>query len=123
MKPETGDKVRLKTRSHLGARGIIEALDGEALVVRLDGSGRKIRVNPREVTNYSLAARKAWKTEPNRGVGRPLGLRLCDRVSVTLRIDRELWVQFQKRENQGLIEDRTAVINQWLREKLAELEK
>jgi len=48
---------------------------------------------------------------------------LCDRVSVTLRIDRDLWEQFQKRENQGLIEDRTAVINQWLREKLAELEK
>ena len=52
-------------------------------MVRLDGSGRKICVKPREITNYSLAARKAWKTEPNRGVGRPLGLRLCDRVSVT----------------------------------------
>ena len=38
---------------------------------------------------------------------------------MTLRIDRDLWEQFQKREHQGLIEDRTAVINQWLREKEA----
>ena len=123
MKPETGDKVRLKIRSHFGVRGVIEALGGEALVVRLDGSGRKIRVNPGEVTNYSLAARKAWKTEPHRRVGRPPGMRLCDRVSVTLRIDRDLWEQFQKAQARGAIEDRTAIINEWLREKLADLER
>src|SRR5438445_8170943 len=123
MTPETGDKIRLKTKSHFGARGIIEAFDGEELVVRLDGSGRKIRVHARDVTNYSLAARKAWKTQPNRRVGRPLGMRLCDRVSVTLRIDRDLWEQFQKAQARGAIEDRTAIINEWLREKLADLER
>jgi uncharacterized protein (DUF4415 family) len=50
-------------------------------------------------------------------------MRFCDRVSVTLRIDRDLWEQFQLKESSGLIDDRTATINNWLREKLAELEQ
>jgi hypothetical protein len=42
-------------------------------------------------------------------------------VSVTLRIDRDLWQRFTGLEEIGTIEDRTRVINGWFREKLAEL--
>src|SRR5947209_5750101 len=91
---EPGDKVRLKAVPHVGVRGVVESLDGGKLVLRLDDSGQAVRASPEEVTNYSLAARKAWQTEPHRAVGRHKGTRLCDRVSVTLRIDRDLWARF-----------------------------
>ncbi len=121
MQAETGDKVRLKTGEHRGERALVIAVAGGGLTVRLEGSDREVLVSPEEVTNFSLAARKAWKTEPNRGVGRRKGTRLCDRVSVTLRLDRELWERFVSLEQAGVIAGRTATINCWLREKLAEL--
>ena len=123
MKAETGDKVRLKTGEHRGERGVIEANEGGKLVIRLEESSRVVRMLPADVTNYSLAARKAWVTEPDRAVGRRKGTRLSDRVSVTLRLDRELWERFTGMEEDGVIEDRTAVVNSWFREKLAELQR
>jgi len=123
MRTETGDKVRLKAKSHSGSRGVIEATKDGKLVVRLEDSDRRVFVSPEEVTNLSLAARKAWVSMPDRHVGRPKGMRFCDRISVTLRIDRDLWEQFRSKEATGLIDDRTATINSWLREKLAELEQ
>jgi hypothetical protein len=113
--------VRLKTGAHVGARGLVEAFDGEKVVVRLEGSGTKVRATPEQITNFSLAARKAWETEPDRAVGRRKGTRLCDRVSVTLRLDRDLWEQFLGLEEEGVIENRTALINGLLRDKLAKL--
>jgi uncharacterized protein (DUF4415 family) len=122
LKAEVGDKVRLKTGSHRGERGVIKAIEEGRLSVQLDSSEKIVQSLPEAVTNYSLAARKAWKTEPNRRVGRRKGTRFTDRVSVTLRLDRELWEKFQEKEEAGAIKDRTAVINQWFREKLAELD-
>jgi len=121
LKAKLGDKVRVKSGSHSGERGIIEAIDGRRLSVRLEASGRSVRVKPEAVTNFSLAARKAWVTGPNRAVGRRKGTRLCDRVSVTLRINRDLWERFREMERLGLIEDRTAAVNEWLGEKLDDL--
>ena len=118
-----GDKVRLKAGPHAGERGTIASIDGEKLLIRLDASAETVRVLPDSVTNFSLAARKAWVTDPNRDVGRRKGTKLCDRVSVTLRIDRDLWEQFRQMEEAGLIEDRTAAINGWLREKVSKLAK
>lgn len=123
MRTRPGDKVRLKSNGQPGARGIVERIAGDALVVSIENSGELVRVLPIDVVNFSLAARKAWKSMPDRRVGRPKGTRLCDRVSVTLRIDRALWEQFQSDEESGLIEDRTATINSWLREKLDTLER
>jgi len=120
---EAGDKVRLKAGTHAGARGILGGFDGEKLVVRLEESGLKIRVTPEQITNFSLAARKAWVTEPDRAVGRRKGTKLSDRVSVTLRIDRDLWEHFLGLEEDGVIKDRTGLINGWLREKLARLDR
>ena len=121
MKPAVGDKVRLKDHNGTPVRGVVAAVHNDQLLVRLDASGELIAVAPARVTNFSLAARKAWKHMPHRRVGRPKGARHCDRVSVTLRIDRELWAQFRQDEAEGLIEDRTATINAWLRDMLDQI--
>jgi uncharacterized protein (DUF4415 family) len=80
-----------------------------------------VELKSHEVTNFSLAARKAWQSMPHKRVGRPKGSRVCDRTSVTLRIDRDLWDEFRALESNERIKDRTTVINAMLREKLAEL--
>ncbi len=121
MEPEIGDKVKLKKPNSASARGVVEAVQGDELLVRLDASGEQVAVVSEFVTNFSLAARKAWRNMPHRRVGRPKGARHCDRASVTLRIDRELWEQFKDDEAAGLIQDRTATINAWLRELLDKL--
>ena len=121
MEPEIGDKVKLKSRHDPPARGVVEEVRGDELLVRLEESGERVAVASELVTNFSLAARKAWKNMPHRQVGRPKGTRHCDRVSVTLRIDRALWDQFKQDESAGRIKDRTATINLWLREMLDKL--
>jgi hypothetical protein len=123
MEPEVGDKVKLKAYNSAAPRGVVEAVQGDALLVRLDESGELVTVASARVTNFSLAARKAWKNMPHRRVGRPKGARHCDRVSVTLRIDRELWEQFRQDELEGLIKDRTAIVNTWFREMLDKLKR
>jgi hypothetical protein len=122
VKAEAGDKVRLKSGTHAGSRGVLDTFDEERLVVRLEDSGQKVRVTPEQITNFSLAARKAWVTEPDRAVGRRKGTKLSNRVSVTLRLDRELWEHFLGLEEEGVIENRTALINELLRERLAILD-
>ena len=123
MEPAVGDKVRLKGHNGTPARGVVAAVHNDELLVRLDASGELITVASAHVINFSLAARKAWKNMPHRRVGRPKGARHCDRVSVTLRIDRELWEQFRQDEVEGLIADRTATINAWLRDMLDQLKR
>jgi hypothetical protein len=116
-----GDRVRIKLSAFRGRRGVVRAIVNGMLVVCLENSRKTLRVAEKDVTNFSLAARKAWKTLPTRRVGRPKGLRFCDRVSVTLRIDRQLWEEFQRKESLGVIADRTGTVNRWLREKLRQL--
>lgn len=122
METEVGDKVKLKNHDSSLRRGVVEAVHGMELLVRLDESGEVVAIAAESVTNFSLAARKAWKNMPHRHVGRPKGARHCDRISVTLRIDRELWEQFKQGESKGLIKDRTATINAWFRNMLDKLE-
>jgi hypothetical protein len=123
MEPEVGDKVKLKVHRSAAARGVVEEVRGNELLIRLDESGELVAVASESVTNFSLAARKAWKNMPHRQVGRPKGARHCDRVSVTLRIDRALWEQFKRDESEGRIRDRTATINFWFREMMDKLER
>jgi hypothetical protein len=123
MEPEVGDKVKLKNHNGPPVRGVLEGVHGDKLLVRLHASGELVVVESELVTNFSLAARKAWKNMPHRHVGRPKGARHCDRVSVTLRIDRELWEQFKREEAEGRIRDRTATINFWFHEMLDRLEE
>ena len=119
---EIGDKVKVKAGSQRGVRGLVEAVAEDKIVVRTHGVEESITVSTDEVTNFSLAARKAWLSMPKRQVGRPKGSKFCDRVSVTLRIDRDLWQQFRTKEHSGLIGNRTEAVNRWFREKLAEMD-
>ena len=122
MKTEVGDKIRIKTGVHLGQRGVVTAAGESQVAVRLDATGKIVEVSATDIHNYSRAARKAWESMPDRAVGRPKGTRLCDRVSVTVRIDRIVWERFRAAESCGIISDRTATINHLLRQKLDELE-
>ena len=121
MNTKAGDRVKLKDSAHRGMRGIVERLHRGQLLVRLEDHDGLIELTPRQVTNFSLAARKAWESMPDRRVGRPKGSRVCDRVSVTVRIDRDLWEEFRNMESDGRIEDRTGTINAVLREKVIAL--
>src|SRR5262249_59985646 len=123
VKAKPGDKVRLKVGEHRGERGVIVAVEEGHFDVRLDVSGQTVRVLAEEITNFSLAARKAWVTDPGRAVGRRKGTRLCDRVSVTLRLDRVLWDYFLGLEEEGIIDNPTGLISGWFREKLADLDR
>lgn len=115
-----GDKVRVKPTSTRTStlRGTVSAIDGTYLIIRASEDGSLVRVKPDEITNFSLAARKAWQKMPERQVGRPRGSTVCDRVSVTIRLDRDLWEQFREAESRGYVTDRTNTLNTWVREGL-----
>lgn len=119
MKARPGDSVRLKDADHFGMRGTIKRVARSHLVVELVNANDLVQLTHDEVTNYSLAARKAWTSMPNKRVGRPKGSRVCDRTSVIFRIDRDLWDEFRALESEKLIKNRTILINTILREKLA----
>ena len=121
LRAEKGDKVQLKTPEASGLRGVVIEVCGGGLLVQLEASGKRLNVGQSEVTNFSLAARKAWEKMPDRRVGRPKGSRTSDRVSVTLRINRSLWERFREAERSGVVANRTQTINEWLEEKLGGL--
>src|SRR5262249_15679401 len=104
MPTNVGDRLRIKSD---GRRGVAEKIERGRLVIRLAEESGKLTVSADGVTYYSLAARKAWAKMPDRKVGRPRGSRVCDRLSVTIRVDRPLWEEFRRYEELGRIEDRT----------------
>jgi len=116
------DKVRVKKACKQWAckRGVVECIKRGKLRLRLS-QGLLITVPEGDVTNLSLAARSAWRHMPKRGVGRPRGSKVSDRISVTFRIDRELWEALKLAEARSLITDRTAFINAVLRDHLGTL--
>lgn len=111
----------MKVGPHAGKRGFVKATDGQRLLIQLTDEVLPVQVKSEEITNFSLAARKAWVTGPDRAVGRRKGSKVTDRVTVTFRVDRELWELFQELEESGDIEDRNGIINDWLRQKLTAL--
>ena len=116
MNAAVGDKVLIKAQ---GLRGIVSGVNRERIVI-VDIQGKPHSLVANQIVNYSLAARKAWEKMPQRQVGRPVGTKRTDRVSVTLRIDRDLWDEFRAAEEKGLIADRTTTVNDWIRQKLRE---
>lgn len=95
-------------------RAVIVRLEDDLLVVDVDGEFTT--VNARDVTNYSLAARKAWQTRPKRA-GRP---RLDEprKRLISIRLDINLLDQLAVLSEQGLIPSREAAINDMLRNAL-----
>ena len=118
-----GDKVKLKRSAgaEAGAHALVLGVDGPRLTLRLTESDRVLHSSIEHVTNLSLAARKAWRNMPARNVGRPKGSKVCDRLSVTIRVDRTLWERFRQAETDGIVEDRTSALNEWISEGLHNL--
>jgi hypothetical protein len=92
-------------------------------IVSLTQRDGTVLVPTEHLTNYSLAARRAWHSMPDRKVGRPAGSKVSDRVSVIFRIDRLLWNEFLNVEQSGLVADRTYAINECLRNILASAQR
>jgi hypothetical protein len=113
---EVGDKVRIR---HDGRRGVVTGVDGIYLVVKTDVGSERIALN--EVTNYSLAARRAWRTRPKRA-GRP---RLASprKRMISLRLDIDVLDGLAILVEHGLIESREGAINVWLRERIRSVSK
>ena len=76
MKARSGDRVKLKNGHYRGMRGTVEGLRNGHLVVKLEDQDKLVELEAHEVTNFSLAARKAWKSMPHKRVGRPKGSRV-----------------------------------------------
>jgi hypothetical protein len=112
---QPGDKIRVRSGSYTGARGVIRAELNGLLEIQLDDS-KIISVSTKEVTNYSLAARRAWQVMPKRA-GRPQ-LSTPRKKMVSMRIDVDLWDRLGKAVELGLISSREQAINTWLRQQL-----
>ncbi len=112
---QPGDKVRIRSGSRTGARGIIcNQVDG-LLEVEI-GTNDIMRVTTEEITNYSLAARRAWKTMPKRA-GRPKGQKPVKRM-VSMRLDVDVWDMLHEATELGLIPNREKAVNDWVREQV-----
>jgi hypothetical protein len=115
------DKLRITAGPSRGERAIVERIDAKNLLVRLIATDKLVPVKSGEITNFSAAARKAWKTMPGRKVGRPKG-RTINRISVTLRINRSIWNRFKELESAGAIADRSHFLETILERELSRLE-
>jgi len=101
------DKVRIKNGDLAGARGVVLACkDDQHIQLRLVNDEAIVVVNSAEIVNFSAAARLAWSAMPKRQVGRPKSIE-TSRISVTLRLDSELWTHFQALETSGHIANRS----------------
>ena len=115
-----GDKIRVRTGDQAGARGCVAAVFDGLTEVQLE-SGSRLVLRLADVTNFSLAARKAWETMPKRA-GRPKLLRPPRRM-VSMRIDSDVWESLGAAVRVGLIVSREQAINDWLRAKVTDLLK
>ena len=112
---QPGDKVRIRSGPRTGARGIICSQVDGLLEIEI-GINDTVRVNVEEITNYSRAARRAWKAMPKRA-GRPQ-LAVPRKKMVSMRLDVDVWEQLGRAVELGLISSREQALNTWLREHL-----
>lgn len=110
-----GDKIRVRTGSHAGARGVVRTVGVGRLVLDL-ADGGTVGVTPEEVTNYSLAARRAWAVMPKRA-GRPR-LDAPRKKMVSMRLDIDVWRRLSQAAEFGLIPNREQAVNEWVRQRL-----
>src|SRR5438876_887031 len=115
-----GDKVRVRSGIYAGLRGIIQS-EADGLVNLQLQTGEVVRVLLEQVTNYSLAARRAWEAMPKRA-GRPR-TKIQRKKMVSLRLDADMWQMLGLASELGLVQSREQVVNEWLWEKMIELLK
>jgi len=113
-----GDKVRIRSGPHARARGIISAESNGHVEIEL-GTGDKIPVLPADITNYSLAARRAWQAMPKR-TGRPKGQKPVKRM-ISMRLDPDVWDMLHDATERGLIPNCEKAVNDWVREQVMPL--
>jgi len=113
-----GDKVRIRSGPHARARGIISAESNGDVEIEL-GTGDKIPVLPQDITNYSLAARRAWQAMPKR-TGRPKGQKPVKRM-ISMRLDPDVWSMLHEAAERGLIPNCEKAVNDWVREQVMPL--
>lgn len=119
MRP--GDKVLVRDGDHAGQRGILLATGPDSVLIDIDG--HHFQLPPVGLRNFSLAARKAWETMPSRKAGRPKNPDLPLKRVVTLRVEDELWRRLGAAAEAGLVRSREAAVNQWIKERLDELDQ
>ncbi len=112
---QPGDKVRIRFGPSTGARGVIRAEVDGRLEVLLDSSSI-IHVASETVTNYSLAARRAWQAMPKRA-GRPQ-LPTPRKKMVSMRLDVDVWDRLGVAVDLGLIPNREQAVNAWIRQQV-----
>ena len=110
-----GDKVRIKKGTYANQRGVLITVHDGVLDVEIS-SGEIVQEIRERITNYSLAARRAWKKTPKKS-GRPRALKGQKR-RVTLRIDEESWSLLSKAVHEKLIVSKEQAINEWIRSQL-----
>ncbi len=107
MATQANDKIRIRAGNFADERAFVIGADGPEFVkVRLAKDEKEVRVSAADIVNYSDAARRAWETMPKRRVGRPRTV-TKQRLSVTLRLDEELWKRVQALESSGVINGRS----------------
>ena len=112
---QIGDKVRLRSGPNKGERGVLHGEEGTLVKVEL-GSGQIVLTKPDEITNFSLAARKAWEKMPKRS-GRPRSANQNKKM-VSFRLDMDVWRMLGLAAEFDLIVSREQAINSWLRKEL-----
>lgn len=115
---QPGDKVRLRAGEYQGHRGVILGEEEDRVQVELE-AGETVNVLPDELTNYSLAARRAWKTMPKKA-GRPKA-HARQKRPVSFRLDMDVWKDLSRAAELGLIISREQAVNEWLRQALDQL--
>lgn len=115
-----GDKVRLRSGTRAKERGIIQATEGDSLEIQLD-DGALINARSEEITNYSLAARRAWQAMPKQA-GRPQ-LAVPRKRMASLRLDIDILDDLDRATESGLIPNKEQAVNTWLRQQLDALFK
>lgn len=114
-----GDKVCIRRGAYQGLRGCITSLSPEGAFLDI-GLGAPVVIPYDELQNYSAAARLAWKTRPDRSVGRPKYQAPRKRM-ISLRLDIDLIDALARAVDEGYIPNKEAAVNRWLRDKLSHL--
>jgi hypothetical protein len=117
--PRARDKVRVKGGNRAGSRGVVIAVRGDHIDLILS-DGHRVSATTSAITNYSAAARLAWRTMPKRA-GRPPDPRKKTRVS--LRIVAEVWEQLGRLASEGRIRSREHLVNTLLADALRRMGK
>lgn len=95
-----GDKVRVRSGPLAGQRGLIVSVMSSGRF-SVTAAGHRLKCEGNEITNYSLAARRAWATMPKRA-GRPRAAEAKTKMlSIRLPIDLLELVDKRVRESNG----------------------